>query len=522
MRQRNLSTALSIETGMNTAAVTNACYWTEVARTKGAGSNRLQGDLEADVAIIGAGIVGTIAARLLKDRGRKVALIEAGRAGCGVTGRSTAKVTAQHSTYLQRIEYDHGAQAASIYADANRAGVKLIGELVRQHGVSCDLEPADSWVYAQTEDGARKLKDEFAAADRAGLPMEFVNQLNLPFGVRTALRLRDQLQFQPVDFVAKLAATITGNGSFLFEHSRVTEWSETEVATADGRVHAQHVIMATHLPLAAVGLFYSHTTPRMHAVMAVPVAAPSGPAGMYISVDEPHRSLRWHRTPDGTPVLILTGPRFTHGNAQEEAAAFGELEDFARQKFNWRGGGYRWSNEDYTPADGLPYVGWSGTEGKSVLVATGFDAWGLSNGATAGMILADLCEGRENSWAGCFDASRHTLKGISQMATDAVQAVRGLVSDHVHKPPAPSSPEEGAIVYIDGRASGIYRDTDGRFQLVSAVCTHMGCMLGWNPVDGTWDCPCHGSRFARDGKVVHGPATKPLEAVVWPGEQGKD
>lgn len=174
MRQRNLSTALSIETGMNTAAVTNACYWTEVARTKGAGSNRLQGDLEADVAIIGAGIVGTIAARLLKDRGRKVALIEAGRAGYGVTGRSTAKVTAQHSTYLQRIEHDHGAQAASIYADANRAGVKLIGELVRQHRVSCDLEPADSWVYAQTEDGARKLKDEFAAAERAGLPMELV------------------------------------------------------------------------------------------------------------------------------------------------------------------------------------------------------------------------------------------------------------------------------------------------------------------------------------------------------------
>lgn len=500
----------------------DACYWTEVARKLAAASNRLHGEVDVDVAIIGGGIVGAIVARLLKDSGRTVALIDAGRAGYGVTGRSTAKVTAQHSTFLQRIEHDHGPEAARTYADANRAGVELISELTRRHRLECDLQPGDSCVYAQTEDGARQLQDELAAAERAGLPMQLVNDVDLPFPVRAALCLPDQLQFQPVDFVAQLAATIAGDGSFLFEHSLVTDWSDTEAQTADGRVRARHVIMATHLPLAAVGLYYSHTSPHMHAVMAVPVDAARAPAGMYISVDEKHRSLRRHRAPDGKTMLILTGPRFTHGDAEAERAAFRELEDFAREFFGWTGGGYRWSNEDYTPADGLPYVGWSGSEGKSVLVATGFDAWGLSNGAAAAMILADLCEEGENSWAACFDASRHTLKGISKMAADAVQAVRGLVGDHVNKPPEPSSLEDGAIVYANGRASGVYHDEDGSPHLVSAVCTHMGCMLGWNPVDRTWDCPCHGSRFAHDGKVLHGPATHPLEPVAWPARQGKD
>src|SRR6185436_9128175 len=143
-------------------------------------------------------------------------------------------------------------------------------------------------------------------------------------------------------------------------------------------------------------------------VMAVPVDAARAPAGMYISVDEPKRSVRRHRAASGT-VLILTGPRFKHGKPDEEAAAFAELEAFARERFGWAGGGWRWSNEDYAPRDGLPYVGWAGEAGKSLLVATGFDAWGLSNGGAAARILADLCEGRANAWAQCFDASRHSL-----------------------------------------------------------------------------------------------------------------
>ena len=140
------------------AAAIDHCYWTAIAR-EAPPAEPLRGEVEVDVAIIGGGMVGVVAARLLKDRGQRVAVVEAGRAGHGVTGRSTAKVTAQHANYLQRIEGQHGAEAARTYAEANRAGVELVEELVRRHGLACDLEPADSWVYALTEDGVRQLEE---------------------------------------------------------------------------------------------------------------------------------------------------------------------------------------------------------------------------------------------------------------------------------------------------------------------------------------------------------------------------
>lgn len=508
---------------MTTYAALDRCYWTDIARGGSRGSARLQGDVEVDVAIIGGGIVGIVAARLLKDGDNRVAVVEAGRAGHGVTGRSTAKLTAQHSTYLQRIESDHGAVAARAYAHANRAGVELASELTRRHGLECDLEAADSWVYATTDEGLRQLEEERAAAERAGLPMDIVPETELPYAVRGGLRLADQRQFQPADFVGQLAATIPGEGSFLFEHSLVDQWDEESVRTAGGSVRARRVIMATHLPLGQVGQYYAHNSPHMHAVLALPVDPGCAPASMYISVDEPKRSLRTHRRQTGETMLILTGPTFKHGDAEAEARGFAELEEFAREHFGYSGGGYRWTNEDYSPRDRLPYVGWSGSAGKSLLVATGFDAWGLSNGAAAGLMLADACEERDNRWAAHFDASRHSFTGLGKLASNAADFARDLVGGHVHKPPSAASADaaEGEIVDVSGRAAGLYRGSGGELRAVSAVCTHMGCLVGWNPVDRTWDCPCHGSRFDEDGRVVHGPATEALEAVPWPVDQQK-
>jgi glycine/D-amino acid oxidase-like deaminating enzyme/nitrite reductase/ring-hydroxylating ferredoxin subunit len=493
----------------------------------------LNGDRRVDVAVIGGGIVGVVAARLLKDRGHTVAVVEAERVGHGVTGRSTAKVTAQHSLFLQRIEGQHGSEAARAYADANRAGAALIGELVRHHSLQCDYEPADSYVYATTPDGVEQLEAERAAAERAGLAMEIVAECGLPYPVMAALRLAGQAQFQPADFLAALAATLPGDGSSVFENSRATDWSETSLTTATGTITARHVIMATHLPLGQVGMFYAHTHPHMHAVMGVPVEAGRAPEGMHISAEEPKHSVRRHRGTNGDTVLILTGPRFKHGKPDEEKQAFAELEDFAREHFGYAGGAWRWSNEDYAPRDGLPYVGWAGTEGKSLLVATGFDAWGLSNGAAAARTLADLCgsvadpegHGRGDARTPVFDASRHSLKGLSKFIKDQAEVASDLVGGHLRSYPDADevSREEGNIVKIDGAKAGIYRAPGGQLRAVSAVCTHMGCALGWNPVDRTWDCPCHGSRFASDGAVVHGPAVAPLEPVtLWAELEGAE
>ena len=495
------------------ARTTDACYWTEAEDH--APHAPLRGDVRADVAIVGGGIVGAVAARLLADAGRQVALVEAGRVGHGLTGRSTAKVTAQHSLFLQRIEKQHGEDAARAYAEANRAGVALIAELVERHALACDFEPAESFVYATSDDGLKQLEAERDAAKRAGLAMDIVAEAGLPYPIAGALRLSGQAQFQPAAFVAGLAATLAEAGGAVFEHSPVTDWDEHGLRTAQGSVRARATIMATHLPLGQVGQFYAHTSPHMHAVMAVPVAAGRAPTGMYISAGEPKRSLRRHRGANGETVLILTGPRFVHGDAAGERTGFAELERFAAEHFGWSGGGWRWSNEDYAPRDGLPYVGWAGKAGESPLVATGFDAWGLSNGAAAARMLADLAEGRTSRWGEVFAASRHSAKGLGKMLADAGGVAAGLVKGHVssHAEAAPPKPGEAALVEIDGRTAGVFRDEAGELHAVSAVCTHMGCMVGWNPVDRTWDCPCHGSRFGTDGAVRHGPAIAPLPCI---------
>lgn len=457
-------------------------------------------------------MVGTVAARVLADRGTRVVLLDSGRVGRGVTGRSTAKVTAQHSLFLSRIEEQHGAEAARAYGAANHEGVALIAELAARHGIDCSFERADSFVYATTQDGRDSLEGERSAAERAGLPMEIVADPGLPYSTTGALLLADQGQFQPVDFVAGLAATLS---NAVFEESRALEWSESEVRTASGCDRARHVIMATHLPLGQVGQFHAHTRPHMHAVMAVPVEASRAPRGMYISVDEPKRSFRRHDDVDGA-VMILTGPTFRHGDAEAEMQGFTELEAFAAEHFGCEGGGWRWSDEDYTPRDGLPYVGWSDGEGDSLLVATGFDAWGLSNGAAAGRVLADLIEGKDNPVAGLFDASRHSTTGLAKLAGNLGQFAADVVSGHAQGHPA-GVPTllagEAAIVELDGRATGVHRDDSGALHAISAICTHMGCLLGWNPVDRSWDCPCHGSRFAAGGAVLHGPAVEPLARI---------
>lgn len=201
------------------------------------------------------------------------------------------------------------------------------------HGIACAFEPAPAVVYAATGDGAERIRDEAEAVRRAGLAMDLTEDAGLPYSVKAALRLAGQYQFHPVHFVAGLAATIPGDGSHVFEQTRVISWDDTGVETAQARIKARRVIMATHLPLGQVGQFYAHNAPHMHAIIAARVDPSRAPQVMAISADEPKRSVRSHRDPDGAAMLIATGPRFKHGDAEQEASAFAELEAFAAAHF---------------------------------------------------------------------------------------------------------------------------------------------------------------------------------------------
>jgi glycine/D-amino acid oxidase-like deaminating enzyme/nitrite reductase/ring-hydroxylating ferredoxin subunit len=476
----------------------------------------LAGEIEADVAIVGGGIVGVTAARMLKDRGLKVALVEARRVGEEVTGKSTAKITSQHNIHYTIIERKFGEEGARLYAEANQTGLATIRALAQQHGLSCNLETRPAFTYTNNQAEVERIEKEVELARRLGLPAALTRDTGLPFEVLAAMRWDDQAQFHPVRYVKGLAETIPGDGCHVFEASRVTDWDPHRIATGAGGIRARHVVMATHLPLGQIGFFYTENHPHMHPVIMGRAEPNRVPQGMYISVEQPRHSTRGHRDDEGRDWMIFTGPSFTHGDVGKEREAFADLEGFARDHFGVAPD-YRWTNEDYRSIDQAPYVGWSSSLRETYLVATGFNAWGITNGTAAAILLADLIQGRDNDWLKIFDATRiKPIAGAKDFATGNAATAAHLVGGWLARKPHgfdELAPGEAAILKVDGHNVAGFRDEQGALHAVSAVCTHMGCIVGWNETDRSWDCPCHGSRFALDGSVIHGPAVKALEAV---------
>lgn len=474
----------------------------------------LAGDISVDVAIIGGGIVGITTARLLKDAGISVAVIEARRVGRQVTGKSTAKMTSQHNIIYQTLESKFGEDRARLYGEAQETAIRKIEALAAEHGIDADIEAKAAFTYTREEKYVSQIEKEVEAAKRLGLPATLVLDTGLPFDVLAAIRFDRQAQFHPTKYVAGLAATLPGNGCHVFEKSRAIDWEPTRVVTESGSVAARIVVMATHLPLGQVGGYYAQAYPKAEPVIAAPIR--TVPDGMYINVEQPSHSIRTHRHENGQVYGIVAGTSFKPGHVDEERKYFKNIEAWLTESFDAGPVEYRWVNEDYTPMDNAPFIGWS--KGQEYLVATGFDAWGISNGTAAAMILAELAQGREHRWLDMFDATRvKPIAGAKEFVKENAQVAAHLVSGYLSRKPKSFdelAPGDAAIMKINGDNVAAFRDEDGTLHAVSAVCTHMGCIVGWNETDRTWDCPCHGSRFELSGEVIHGPATQPLGSRI--------
>lgn len=491
----------------------NGSYWNATALAPT--FPKLSGDLAVDIAIVGGGIVGITTARMLKDMGQSVAVIEARQVGRQVTGKSTAKISSQHKLIYQALEGEFGEAGARLYGEAQEAGVEKIKSLAARYNIDCDIEPKAAFTFTREQQYVSQIEKEVEVAQALGLPASLVTNTDLPFDVLAAIRFDNQAQFHPTKYVAGLAATLPGEGCHLFENSRVADYSPNHVATENGAVTARHVVMATHLPLGQVGGYYAMAHPYAEPVIAARIGRI--PNGMFISAEQPSHSIRTHRRENGDIYGIAAGPSFKPGHADEERECFLEIERWLTDNFDAGPIAYRWVNEDYRSIDHAPYVGWSASK-DGYLVATGFGAWGISNGTAAAAILADLAVGRDNEWLTLFDAKRvKPIAGAARFVKENAEIAAHLVSGYLSrklKSFDELAPGEAAIMKIDGKRVAAFRDDQGGMHAVSAVCSHMGCIVGWNETDRTWDCPCHGSRFELDGQVMHGPATRPLDSVV--------
>ena len=473
--------------------------------------------IDVDVAVVGAGIAGLTTALLLKQAGVRVAVIEASAVCTGATGYTTAKVTAQHGLIYDTIRSTFGDDGARAYGEANSVAVDLVEALVHEHSIDCDFERRSSYVYTEQDGQVSQIEQEVDAAQKAGLPASYTEQTELPWKVAAAVRFDDQAQFHPRRYCLALARLIDGDGSRVFERTRaldVADDSPCVVKTERHDVRAAFVVVATQLPFLDQGAFFAKAHPEREYALAVALMQPA-PRGMYLSADQPTRSVRQHPIAGGE-LLVLSGESHKPAEDEAESTHYDALERFARERFGVGAVKYRWSTQDYMPVDHVPYLGRLRRGSDRLYVATGFQKWGMTSGTLSGVLIRDQILGRENPWSELFDPNRIKLAASAkQFLKENLHVARRFFHDRISqraaRAPEDLAPGDGAVISAPGGQIALSRDSQGNLHAVSARCTHLGCIVHWNRAERSWDCPCHGSRFAPDGAVLQAPAVKPLQ-----------
>lgn len=411
----------------------------------------LREDIRTDVLIIGGGLAGLLCAYELTRAGVDCVLAEAGRLCGGVTKNTTAKLTVQHGLVYHKLLKEFGPGRARAYLDANQAALERFRTLCRD--IPCDFEEKPSYVYSL--DSRKELEKELDALETLGQPAALMDEVPLPFPVAGAVRLDRQARFHPLKFAAGLL-----NGLKILEHTRVLEVKTGEAVAAGGRIRADHIVVATHFPfLNKFGCYWL----KMYQSRSYVLALEGGPEldGMYVDGSGKGLSFRNDRG-----LLLLGGGGHRTG---KKGGGWTELEDFARRHYPDAKPICRWAAQDCMTLDGAPYIGLYSPRLSRLYVATGFNKWGMTSSMAAANLITDLILGRGSPYQEVFSPSRSVLH--PQLAANAGESVLNLLT--------PTRPR----------------------------CPHLGCALKYNPQEHSWDCPCHGSRFAEDGQLLDGPAT---------------
>ena len=462
---------------------------------------RLEENLHADVAVIGGGIAGILTAYFLHERGVRVILLEEDRLAGGTTARTTAKLTAQHGLFCEKLVRDFGETLARQYVQANLFAVQQYRVLIEAKRIRCDFVTAPSFIYSAP--GGPSLEKELAYAAYLGAPVRRYVPDELPFPACDALCFEGQAQFDPLKFLAALLPGLT-----IYEHSPARDIRGHTVLCDGGSVTAEHIVVATHFPMLERHGLYSL---RLHQERSYLLALSGAPnvRGMYLDAGDESWSLR-----QSGDYLLLGGGG--HRCGENLGDSYDLLRRQAQTWFPDAREEFCWSTQDIMTLDGVPYVGPYSSTAPYLHVATGFGKWGMSNAMAAATILSDQLLGERSPYAEVFSPLRFLPSAsLSTLLEGAGYAVRGIGRRLFlpgEKAAENIAPGHGGIVQYRGKKYGVYRHTDGSLYAVSVKCPHLGCQLTWNDDEKTWDCPCHGSRFDYTGRRLHEPAKIALKS----------
>jgi glycine/D-amino acid oxidase-like deaminating enzyme/nitrite reductase/ring-hydroxylating ferredoxin subunit len=494
-------------------------YWREIELPA---FQKLTEDIAVDVAIVGAGITGITAAYLLSKEGLKVALLEAGSVLNGTTGHTTAKVTAQHGLVYDEFINHFGEEKARLYFESHMNAIQFVESNVTEKGIDCDFSKEDAYIYAVTDEYKEKLETEWEAYKRLEIDGALKDTIPFNIEVKAALMMKNQAQFHPLKYLKVLLDDAVNAGCMVFENTTATDIEDDDlqpkVVTKSGfKVTCNQVIIASHFPFYDLpGLYFARMYPERSYAIGIKTDK-EYPGGMYISADSPTRSIRY--TPiNGEKLIIIGGENHKTGQGIDTIQHFEALEAFAEEVFGIKEYDYRWSAQDLVTLDKLPYIGPITSAREHILVATGFKKWGMTTGTVAGRLLADYVVNNENPYKELYSPSRfHADPDLKSIISTNVDVAKHLIKGKLEI--IPGDPDdltdgEGSAVMYNGKRAGAYKDENGKLYIVDTTCTHLGCECEWNHAEKTWDCPCHGSRYAYSGDVIEGPAKKALKLLA--------
>ncbi len=489
-------------------------YW--IASTPKPNYPTLNEDINVDVAIVGGGLAGISCAYLLKKEGLKVAVLEAGHIAKGTTGHTTAKLTSQHELIYSKLINQMGGELAQQYADANETAIHEIKRIAEDNNIDCDYTIQAAIAYTQQNEYIQKISDEVKAASSLGIKASYIEDIPFPIPIKAAIRFDNQAQFHPLKYLLALSKTIPNNDCHIFEQTRAVDIEEGDnyiITTAQGKkVTAKKVIIASHYPFYNKhGMYFTRIYPERSYIVAIR-AKEKYPGGMYINTEDPARSLRHQQTENGELILVV-GDSHKTGQGIDTVKHYEALIDFARDVFTVEDIPYRWSTQDCMTLDGIPYIGHYTSNTPNLYIATGFQKWGMTNSMVSAMLLRDLIVKGKSSWQDVYNPSRQTiLASAKSFVVENFNVAEQLIDGKLDSPPEDIDirPGEGKVLKINGKRAGAYMDEEGKLHIVNTTCTHMGCELNWNSAERSWDCPCHGSRFSYEGKIIEGPASQPL------------
>ena len=532
--------------------------------------NKLEKDISTDVCIVGAGIFGLTCGYYLTKQGYNIVLLEKEKdIASKTTGHTTAKITSQHNLIYKYLIDSLGGSMAKKYLYANQDAIENIYQIINDENIDCDFVRQDSYVYTNNLDELEKIKLENKAVNSLGFKSEFVTSTPLPFNVLGALRFPNQAEFNPIKYAYGLAKCITSNGSSAID-GLVNAGSVGSVSVGDGIVEnspggaslnlakgtgeiytdtlvqnikkendefitsckdyvvrSKYVILASHYPfIDRLGYYFLKMYQSTSYVIAVDIGDKTFD-GMYINSKQPTFSYRFANFSGscGKRLLLVGGADHKTGSKIDLSNAYSILEYEVRKYYPDCKVLYKWNTEDCITLDKIPYIGEFSHFMPNMYIGTGFNKWGMTSSNVAGNIIVDKILGRENEYENVFKATRlHPIKNNVELGNMIKETTNSFVINKFKVPDADldviednsvmsGSKKAGNFEEIKNDSGHVLKYNDGKIFAVNPICTHLGCLLSWNNLDKTWDCPCHGSRFDYKGHQLYNPAIRDLDVI---------